>query len=1154
MLETRTNDLTRLKSELQTHTICYHNNVEIGGRRGQGVAVFLHNSFEGLVKLWKVSELYQAVWLHINESVFGVQGTVLLGAVYINPQSSTRSDNDISVMLSHLQNDISEAQNESQHLIVLGDFNARLDDSPDQFPEGHISMLLRFPELGTTRVGQYKYRANTAGRCLKNIALETPLILTTGRGKGDSGQPTFFGYNPPFNPSRTEHILMSNALFFCCKNISVLHEFDSADHRPLLCHFKCTCSLPHIDLRLPGLIMKKGRGKHLIWRSENKDAFVSHILENETVLQSFQDSVRKHEHQFSYQHFLDLIIHASDATGMTAKQMSRRRQLGLPMPPWFDAICHNLKRRIRWNAKHNQHDVELKKEYNTYCRLRKRQYKKEKADELVGLIDARSPEVYKLMTANKHTEISPISAEAWTQHLYSHFVQPQEYVTDMQYGRSNLPARHQLLSDQLRSGQVLPSDIAVPLGPGRRSRQMSTTVLCNTERAPTYELPPTHTLATTIQQNISKMNTQSSPGFDPFSASFIKHAEKMVQDERGKRHIENVLLPFLTDLFLLFLTDGVTPRLWNKAKITPLHKKGSITTPKNYRLLAINGCIYRLFANVVKDLLTEWALAEHQIPDSQFGFCPTRNTMQPLFVLRHILATAKKEKKKVYAAFLDLLAAYDSIPRERLWEHLQRIRTPQYLRDIIQSMYRGCLYLLIDGDKISEEVAPNRGLKQGCPLSPLLYSLYTNDMDRFLDVQKGAATALDPVKVPHCDYADDTALISNTAENLQFQLDRFNAYTRFKGLQLNTDKTKVMIFFSKDTSATPTFQYNGTPLELVTEFKYLGITLTRNGKMHTAVAKMSDTFRGAIARVFKTGDSKGIKHRKHAMLWLFQVFALTAGLYGCQIWATSSLTYDSSKTTSAHVLHLGFLKQILGVKKSTDTHSLLRETGQMPIFFYWFRCTIRFWNNLLSSNNPLLEKVVRADLLLANRSDTWAYQVLNALGDVPDSQHLLDAVRSRQPINVKQFELTLREHIIRNWRDLDNFTPYEAHHSSRIMRTYHTHFGVPLGKTPGWWDDRKRNHKPVLPLYLRMDIPSNLSRALSCLRLTGHNFLVQRMRHDVMTGIEGLMSSGSVTDVTGTLFRMRNTFCWTVRMNIWSDFAQSNSLSSHLSLRMAQLV
>ena len=95
-----------------------------------------------------------------------------------------------------------------------------------------------------------------------------------------------------------------------------------------------------------------------------------------------------------------------------------------------------------------------------------------------------------------------------------------------------------------------------------------------------HKLRCTHTLATTIQQNISKMNTQSSPGFYPFSASSIKHAEKMVQDERGKRHTENVLLPLLTDLFHLFLTDGVTPRLWNKAKITPLHKKGSITTPQ----------------------------------------------------------------------------------------------------------------------------------------------------------------------------------------------------------------------------------------------------------------------------------------------------------------------------------------------------------------------------------------------------------------------------------------------------------------------------------------------------------------------------------------------------------------------------------------------
>jgi len=280
-------------------------------------------------------------------------------------------------------------------------------------------------------------------------------------------------------------------------------------------------------------------------------------------------------------------------------------------------------------------------------------------------------------------------------------------------------------------------------------------------------------------------------------------------------------------------------------------------------------------------------------------------------------------------------------------------------------------------------------------LSTLLYSLYNNDMDRFLTVHRGIATALDTVQIPHCDYADDIALTSNTAESLQLQLNKFYDYTRFKGLKLNTDKTKIMVFFSKDTSAIPTFTYDGTPLELVAHFKCHEITLTRDGSMLTAAEKMADNFRSAIAKVYRISDSKGFKHRKHAMLWLFQVFALTAGLYGCQIWAITFLTYDTSKITPTNVLHLGFLRRRLGAKKGTDTRCVLRQTGPMPIFFYWFRCIIRFWNTLLSSNNPLLEKVVLADFLIASSSDTWTFQVLHALlHDSPASQQFLDAIQS----------------------------------------------------------------------------------------------------------------------------------------------------------------
>jgi len=113
LLETRTNDLTRLSSQLRTHTICYHNDVETGERRGQGVAIVFHNSLAGLVQLWRVSDFCQAVWIYINGSVFEIQGRVLLGAVYINPRSSSRFEAEISQMFSHMQHDVSEALSDS---------------------------------------------------------------------------------------------------------------------------------------------------------------------------------------------------------------------------------------------------------------------------------------------------------------------------------------------------------------------------------------------------------------------------------------------------------------------------------------------------------------------------------------------------------------------------------------------------------------------------------------------------------------------------------------------------------------------------------------------------------------------------------------------------------------------------------------------------------------------------------------------------------------------------------------------------------------------------------------------------------------------------------------------------------------------------------
>ena len=92
------------------------------------------------------------------------------------------------------------------------------------------------------------------------------------------------------------------------------------------------------------------------------------------------------------------------------------------------------------------------------------------------------------------------------------------------------------------------------------------------------------------------------------------------------------------------------------------------------------------------------------------------------------------------------------------------------------------------------------------------------------------------------------------------------------------------------------------------------------------------------------------------------------------------------------------------------------------------------------------------------------------------------------------------------------------------------YLNVPWRIAPGWWGDIKRDHKPVSYLStLVWIIPT-----ISAVHFLAFAFLATTFwsKECVITGIKGLMSSGSVTNVTGTLFRRRNAYCWTVRLSL----------------------
>ena len=118
-------------------------------------------------------------------------------------------------------------------------------------------------------------------------------------------------------------------------------------------------------------------------------------------------------------------------------------------------------------------------------------------------------------------------------------------------------------------------------------------------------------------------------------------------------------------------------------------------------------------------------------------------------------------------------------------------------------------------------VHPARGVKQGCPLSPLIFSLYINDIPSVADGVQGAVTGKDGVHVSHLLYADDLTLLSNRPEQLQCMLNKLAVYARKKHMTVNTKKSLVVSFNSVH-GHIPTFFYEGQPLSTSDTFIYLG--------------------------------------------------------------------------------------------------------------------------------------------------------------------------------------------------------------------------------------------------------------------------------------------------------------------------------------------
>ena len=114
---------------------------------------------------------------------------------------------------------------------------------------------------------------------------------------------------------------------------------------------------------------------------------------------------------------------------------------------------------------------------------------------------------------------------------------------------------------------------------------------------------------------------------------------------------------------------GGTPREWSSSFVMPIYKKGERNDLANYRPIRLLDVIGKHYTKHLLLKLEEWVIEYNLLAPEQISFREGHSTLDHIFVLNHLNNKyAIASSGQLYVAFIDLKAAFYSIPRGRLWE------------------------------------------------------------------------------------------------------------------------------------------------------------------------------------------------------------------------------------------------------------------------------------------------------------------------------------------------------------------------------------------------------------------------------------------------------------------------------------------------------
>jgi hypothetical protein len=487
-----------------------------------------------------------------------------------------------------------------------------------------------------------------------------------------------------------------------------------------------------------------------------------------------------------------------------------------------------------------------------------------------------------------------------------------------------------------------------------------------------------------VAKAIDAMKDGKAPGQDGIPAEVWKYGG------------QNLLVK-LHDLIIQIWKEGEVPQAWKDASIVTIFKKGDRTECGNYRGISLLSIASKIFARVLLNRLTTH-VTPNVVPESQCGFRSNRSTVDMIFCLRQLQEKCIEQNRALYIVFVDFTKAFDTVGRTGLWKLLRKYGCPDKFTSLVESLHTGMMASVSDGTNSSDSFGVTNGVKQGCVLAPTLFSIFLSAMleEAFRDLDDGvyiqSRQDADLYNVAHfraktkCTlqlirdllFADDSALLAHSPEEIQRIIDAFSEASKKFGLKINIKKTEVLYQPDRARTKEVDIKVDGVKLNSVPEFTYLGSTVSNDGRIDVEIQKRMAKASAAFGRLRqRLWNNHHVSTRVKGKI--YRAVVISTLLYGAESWTV--YRQQVKKLHAFMMRHLRSILKITWMDKVTN-EEILDRMGLPSMEDLLIRKNLRWTGHIqLASGSrdrgrPRLryKDTIKRNLKRRNiRLDSWVY-------------------------------------------------------------------------------------------------------------------------------------------------------------------------------------